>query len=98
MKRFTLTRPAERDLDVIKDYLAAQAGAHVARRVLSEIRSAIRFLATDPLAGHRREDLTARPLRFWPLYHYLIVYDPASQPITVLRILHGMRDVEQILN
>jgi len=29
---------------------------------------------------------------------YLIVYDPDSKPIQILRILHGMRNVEEILN
>ena len=98
MKRYVLSRPAERDLDVIKEYLAARAGAHVARRVRREIRSAIRFLAGDPTAGHLREDLTTRPVRFWPLYSYLIVYDPESNPTRVLRVLHGMQDVEKILH
>lgn len=28
---------------------------------------------------------------------YLIVYDPASQPLTIVAVLHGARDVEQIL-
>jgi len=41
MKRFVLTRPAERDLDQIKSYLAEKAGPRVARRVIKHIRSAL---------------------------------------------------------
>jgi len=47
--------------------------------------------------GHLREDLTERPLKFWGIYSYLIVYDPASSPLSVIAILREARDVEQIL-
>ena len=50
-----------------------------------------------PEMGHAREDLTARPLKFWAIYSYLIVYDPASSPLSVIAILRGARDAEQIL-
>jgi plasmid stabilization system protein ParE len=32
------------------------------------------------------------------VYSYLIVYDPKTKPIQILRVLHGMRNVEEILN
>ncbi len=44
-----------------------------------------------------RADLTARPLKFWSVCSYLVVYDPASTPLTVVAVLHGARDVENIL-
>jgi plasmid stabilization system protein ParE len=68
MKRFVLTRPAERDLDQIKSYLVEQAGARVARRILKEIRSAMTLVGSDPGVGHLRDDLTSRPVKFWPVY------------------------------
>ena len=64
MKRFVLTKPAERDLVQIQGYLLEKAGPRVARRVLNEIRTGIIFLGLDPGVGHVREDLTARPLKF----------------------------------
>jgi hypothetical protein len=33
----------------------------------------------------------------WRVYSYLVVYDPASTPLTVIAVLHGARDVAQIL-
>ena len=98
MKRFVLTRLAERDLDQIKAFLIEEAGATIARRVLNDIRGAIHFLSKEPGAGHLREDLTSRPVRFWPVYSYLIVYDSETKPLQIVRILHGMRDVAGILN
>jgi antitoxin ParD1/3/4/toxin ParE1/3/4 len=98
MKRFVLTRHAERDLDQIKRFLIEKAGPATARKVFQEIRGAIKLLGNEPGVGHVREDLTSRPVRFWPVYSYLIVYDPETRPVQVIRVLHGMRDVEEILN
>ena len=34
---------------------------------------------------------------FFPVYSYLIVYRPRTEPLQVAAILHGRRDVERIL-
>ena len=80
MKRFVLTGPAERDLDQVKQFLVEQAGPKIARRVLSEIRNGLALLGTEPGFGHLRMDLTDRPLKFWPIYSYLVVYNPDTKP------------------
>ena len=66
MKRFVLTRPAERDLDYIKSFLGGRAGPRIARRVLRDIRSAMELVGGTPGVGHVREDLTSRPVKFLP--------------------------------
>lgn len=98
MKRFVITRSAERDLGQIKAFLVEKAGPTVTRKVLKDIRSGLILLGSDPGVGHLREDLTERPLKFWPVYSYLIVYDPKTNPVQIMRVLHGMRDVPDILN
>jgi plasmid stabilization system protein ParE len=98
MKRFVLTSPAERDIDQIKAFLKQEAGATIARRVLRDIRGAMEFLAKEPGVGHAREDLTSRPVKFWTVYSYQIVYDPETKPVRIIRVLHGMRDISEILN
>jgi plasmid stabilization system protein ParE len=63
-------------------------------------RRACDILAEAPLAGQMRKDLTALPLRFWvvhPYPNYLIVYDPESKPLHVIRILHGARNLPSVL-
>jgi len=62
------------------------------------IKTACAFLNQTPGAGHSREDLTNKPVRFWQVYSYLIVYDPTPRPIRIIRVLHGNRDVTGILN
>jgi hypothetical protein len=36
-------------------------------------------------------------VKFWNVYSYLVVYDPASTPLTIVAILHGARDIERLL-
>ena len=35
-------------------------------------------------------------MRFWPVFSYLIVYDPAMQPVGIARVLHGSRDLATV--
>ncbi len=98
MPRYLLTPEAERDLDEIKQYLLRHGGPRVARYVLREIREAFRFLARSPEAGHRREDLIDAPLKFWTVFSYLVVYDPAKRPIEILNVIHGARNVPSLLD
>lgn len=97
MSRYLLTDEARDDLSAIKDYLVAQGGSPLARYVLKELADGFGFLAETPGAGHSREDLTGRPLKFWSVFAYLIIYDPAAKPVIIARVLHGARDIEAIL-
>jgi hypothetical protein len=57
------------------------------------------MLAENPFQGHRRRDLTRRSILFWVLTkypNYVIVYDPHARPLAILRVLHGMRDLNRI--
>ena len=97
MSRYALTAPAKRDFNEIVAFLAENAGVTIARRVLNELRAAMRVLAKQPGVGHTREDLADEPLRFFAVYSYLIVYDPTKKPLEIIRILHGARDVRGVL-
>ena len=58
----------------------------------------VTMLAANPGLGHLRRDLTSKPVRFWPVYSYLVIYDPAARPLEVVCILSGYRDVAAMLN
>lgn len=93
---YRLTAQAEADVDAIADFIAADS-VDAALKVTLALEDAFLLLARQPDIGHSREDLTDRPLKFWSVYSYLIVYDPASRPLTVVTVLHGARDVANIL-
>jgi len=87
---------ARLDLLEIWEFIARD-NLDAADRVEQEIRQAVEMLARNPGLGHLRRDLTSRPVRFWSVYSYLIVYEPNARPLEVVRILSGYRDVAALL-
>jgi antitoxin ParD1/3/4/toxin ParE1/3/4 len=97
VKRYALSLEAQQDLDDIRGYLLREAGLFVSRHVVREIAEAMRMLAATPGAGHVREDLTDEPVKFWSVFSYMIIYDPATRPIGIARVLHASQDIETML-
>jgi plasmid stabilization system protein ParE len=81
---------ARLDLDEIWDFIRAD-NVEAADRMIAEILSAIRALVPFPNQGHRRPDLTSRPLRFIRVREYLIAYAPEEKPLWVVAVMHGRR-------
>jgi plasmid stabilization system protein ParE len=99
MSRYRFTPQAETDLLDIWSFIARD-NREAADGVEEAIFQSCSVLADMPLAGQVRSDLTRFPLRFWvvqPYSKYLIVYDPATGPIRIIRLLHGARDLPSIL-
>jgi hypothetical protein len=63
----------------------SDGGKRLARYVLQEITAAFRLLASHPEAGHLRQDLTTLSVKFWSVFSYLIVHEPAPSPIAIVR-------------
>ena len=83
---------AEQDIEGIITYLA-QENPSVAQSFLDALFAAMDNLAEFPELGHLRDDLTDKPVKFWPFkWHYLIVYQPKS-PVEIVRVLSGFRDL-----
>ncbi len=95
--RYVLAPEAALDLVQIWRYLKKESSVAVADRVESVIRDRIVFLVGTPGAGHWSKNLTDEPVKFFPVYSYLIVYRPETKPLQVVSILHGRRNVERIL-
>lgn len=93
---FVLTPAAAEDLQGIDDHLV-EDGHAAAERVSRALEAAMARLAEHPLLGHVRPDLTSRPYRFWSVYSYLIVYQPEPGTIQIIRVLHGARDLPELL-
>ena len=87
---YALHLEAYADLDDIRYYLAEQ-NPDAADRVISEIFDTLRGLVAFPHQGHRRPDLTSRPLRFILVREYLIAYAPEERPLWVVAVMHGRR-------
>jgi plasmid stabilization system protein ParE len=68
------------DLDEIWEFLRAE-NLDAADRIIAQILAAIDALERFPHQGHRRPDLTSRPLRFKVVREYLIAYAPDRKAI-----------------
>lgn len=93
---YRLTERAEADVEAIADFIAGDS-VDAAVKVVLALEDAFVLLASRPGIGHLRQDLTDRPLKFWSVYSYLVVYEPDSNPLTVVAVLHGARNVAEIL-
>jgi plasmid stabilization system protein ParE len=87
---FRLHPLAARDITGIWEYIA-EDNPLAAGRVREEILSGIRALVPFPNRGHKRPDLTLRPLRFILVREYLIAYAPEEKPLWIIAVIHGRR-------
>jgi antitoxin ParD1/3/4/toxin ParE1/3/4 len=94
--RFVLTADAARDIEEIWDHIAAD-NVPAARRLRLRFKAAFLQLARNPRVGHPRSDLTDKPVLFWPVGSYLVVYTPNVRPLQIVRLLHGARDIAAVL-
>jgi plasmid stabilization system protein ParE len=78
------------DLDEIWEFIAKDS-VDAADRGIAEVLGGAEALETFPHRGHRRRDLTSKPLRFVLVHEYLIAYAPDEQPLGVVAVLHGRR-------
>ena|SRR5713101_876767 len=93
---FLLSPEAAHDLTEIYEYIA-QDSLDAAERVRLKLVEAMRGLARMPGKGHRRPDLTSHSVLFWPVRNYLVIYRPETQPLEVVAVLHGKRNILGIL-
>ncbi|MBP7777543.1 MAG: type II toxin-antitoxin system RelE/ParE family toxin [Acidobacteria bacterium] len=94
--RYRLSPEARDQVDAIGAFIAEES-VDAALRVYDALEEAFELIADNPGLGHTREDLTHRPVKFWGVFSYLVVYDPAGDPVTIIAVVHGARDVEQLL-
>jgi toxin ParE1/3/4 len=88
---FELHPGAAQDITEIWQFIAEENHA-AASQFRDDILEAIRKLVTFPHQGHKRPDLTSRPLRFQTIRDYLIAYAPDEKPLLVIGVIHGRRN------
>jgi plasmid stabilization system protein ParE len=93
---YVLSSDAASDLNGIWDYIAADS-VDAADRMVETLFDAFEALAKMPGMGHRREDLTTYPVRFWPVGSYLVIYRTERSFIEIAAVAHGSRDIPTFL-
>lgn len=96
-KSYKLSSQAQGDLEEILDYIA-QDNLAASVRMRKTFKEACLKLAEYRSLGHWREDIASKRIRFWGVHSYQIVYDPETEPLIILRILSGWRDIGNIMD
>lgn len=73
------------------------------RRAAEAFREALqgvaRLIGEHPLVGHARPDLAREPYRFCVIrgFPYVVAYDPTPARPVIVRVVHGARDLPEVL-
>jgi len=97
MNEYVLSTAAELDLDEIWEYIANDS-IDAADHWIAMLFDAFEKLADHPGMGHKRADLTAYPLLFWPVGAYLILYRVQTEFIEIVAVTQGARDIPAFLH
>jgi plasmid stabilization system protein ParE len=89
MRSYFLSKLAENDIDDIVSYIAKEN---------KKAAKAMDNLSDNPMIGHTREDLTKKPVRFWPVKWRYLVVCTVSSPIEIVRVLSGYRDFPALIS
>jgi toxin ParE1/3/4 len=93
--RYRLSPVALRDLDDAWFYIA-QDNPRAADRFLDGLGEKLSMLAVHPELGRQCRELGPDLHRF-PVGAYIIFYRIGAAHVEIVRILHGARDIENIL-
>lgn len=93
MKPFLVAPEAAQDLNDIWEYIA-QDSVDAADHFLDKLYGQIALLSKTPGMGHQRADLIERrPILFWPVGNYLILYRAPEGVVEIVGVAHGKRDI-----
>jgi toxin ParE1/3/4 len=93
---YELSTEAQDDLCEIWGQIAEDS-VRLANRIEDEFYELFASLGQMPRQGHARKDLTSRLVLFFPLYSFLVVYQPDARPVRIMAVLRGKRDVQRVL-
>ena len=96
MSGYVLSADAALDLEDIWEYIAAD-NVDAADRWTGKLFDAFEALGRTPGMGHKREDLTAYPVLFWPVGAYLVIYRAERLPVEIVAVTRGSRDIPVFL-
>ena len=96
MTLYEVSAEAQNDLFEIWSHIAEDS-PDLANRIDAEFHQLFASLGRTPRQGHSRKDLTSRPVLFFPMYSFLVIYQPEIKPLRIIAVLRGRRDVKRVL-
>jgi plasmid stabilization system protein ParE len=95
---YKLSGKALLDVAEIVSYLHREVNPAAATRTENRLFSVFRLLARLQAVGHRRTDLTKKPVLFHAAHPYIIVLRRTGPTTQILRVVHGSRDLKSLLD
>jgi toxin ParE1/3/4 len=101
MARLSIRALADEDIDVIARFIARD-NLDAGRRFYDAVAHDLDLLASNPRMGARRisRDPRLKDLRSWPVSgyrKYLVFYLAMDDGIDVVRVFHGARDIDRLM-
>ena len=96
MKSYKLSAEARLDYFEAFSFIAAHTPG-VALQWERRMLKAFDHLAEWPDTGRIRPEYAPPSLRFWVEGDYLVIYDPATDPVEIVGVLHGARNVAELI-
>ena len=98
MTRAALSPAAERDIMEIAEWIADE-NPNAARGLRTALDKVATTIGEHPQIGALKAHLASPPIRFLPIrgFPYVVVYTPERDPPVILRVLHGARDLPDVL-
>ena len=95
---YYLSPAAHNDIEEIVDYLIKE-NPNAADKFVDILYESLTLLAENPELGHYRHDLlVVSNVKFWTFkWHYLVAYKP-TDPIEIVRVLSGYRDINKLFH
>lgn len=94
--RLVVTPLAEQDLEEIGDYIAQDNPDRAASFVM-DLQAQCRKICTNP-GGYRRRPELSDELRSCAYGNYVIFFESTNDLVTIIRILHGARDLPAVFD
>ena len=94
--RLFISNHADADLELIADFIARD-NPPAATKLMRRLIDCFKLLASRPMSGEARNDL--RPdLRCVTVGNYVVYFEPLSDGVRIIRVIHGARDVGTAFN
>ena len=95
--RYRLTDAAKEDIrDIVRHIRFVQKSPQNARLVATRLQAQFARLVEIPNLGHIREELHDDRALVIEVTGVLVIYDPWLKPLTILRVVHGARNLSRV--
>ncbi len=95
--KYRLTHAARNDIrDIVRHIRDRQKSPQNARLVADRLQQQFARLVETPMLGHVRSELRDDSALVVFVSGVLVIYDPFLKPLTILRVIHGARDLGKV--